>query len=155
MPPGMRNPVCAPGSLNWASLQNALSGLEIGAQRKTPAQIKCLRRGRLIEKVSPGLSRAAALDFQPRAATCAVRAKSLAQQGFLYTERWPCHGRKRDVQFSIKWQMPLDRQPGPSRRSNVCAEPGYCSGLGKHRFNVLGCERIPCSVRFFVLQVDS
>ena len=49
----------------------------------------------LDEKVSPGLSRAAALDFQSRAATCAA-------QGFLYTERWPRHRRKRDVQSSIK-----------------------------------------------------
>ena len=54
----------------------------------------------LVEKISQGLSRAAALDFPSRAATCTVRAKSLAPQGFLYTERWPRHRRKRDVSSS-------------------------------------------------------
>jgi len=75
-----------------------------------------------VEKVSPGLSRAAALDLQSRAATGAVRAKSLAAQGFLCTERWPRHRRKRDVKPSIKWQRHLiDSHKGAAKRPLLCA----------------------------------
>ena len=84
----------------------------------------------LDEKVSPGLSRAAALDFQSRAATCAVQAKSLAAQGFLYTERWPRHRRKRDVQSSIKWHLPLDRQP-----EKACVRRPFAFHLSVQRCN--------------------
>ena len=53
---------------------------------------------------TPGLSRAAALALQSRAATGAARAQSLAAQGFLCTERWPRHRRKCDVKSSKKWR---------------------------------------------------
>ncbi len=69
-----------------------------------------------VEKVSPGLSRAAALDLQSRAATGAARAKSLAAQGFLCTERLPRHRRKRAVKSSIKWRCHLI----DSRRRTLC-----------------------------------
>ncbi len=94
------------GERNEATLRNVESSQAVGSLRRrgVPAP-------QPVEKDSPGLSRAAALDFQSRPATGAARTKSLAAQGFLCTERWPRHWRKRDVNASKKWPLPLFRQP--------------------------------------------